>query len=157
MSDTTGTTKGQDDKLLTMTAKIVAGYTSNNHIDQSELPGLIDLVYARLTGYAKGTAGPLAAPGAANLGPPGEPAVPINKSYTKDYIICLESGEKFKTLKRHLRTKYGLTTEEYKARWNLPKDYPMVAPNYSKKRAETAKKIGLGQKSGSRASGRRWT
>ena len=145
----------QDGKILAMTAEIVAGYTRNNHVSQSNLPELMDLIYAKLNGYSAGMT-PMAAAGNARLGPPGKPAVPINKSYTKDYIICLESGEKFKTLKRHIKAKYGLTPEEYKARWNLPMDYPMVASNYSKKRSETAKKTGLGRKSGRKAKSGRW-
>jgi len=124
------------DSLLELTSEIVAAHVSNNSVNAEELPALIEQVYATLS----------------NVGQAGEmvdddqpiPAVPIKKSITPDYIICLEDGKKLKMLKRHLKTAYDMTPEEYKERWGLPVDYPMVAPNYAKQRSKLAKKIGLG-------------
>lgn len=125
------------DALIELTADVVSAYVSNNPVPVGELPGLIDKVHTAL----KGTIGdPVAKP---EVRPP---AVPIKKSVTPDYIISLEDGKKFKSLKRHLATHYGLTPDEYRAKWNLPADYPMVAPNYAAARSALAKTMGLGRK-----------
>jgi Predicted transcriptional regulator len=124
-------------QILEMTADIVSAYLSANTIAASELPALIGSVHASLTQVAGGRIEAQAEP--------QTPAVPIRKSITPDYLICLEDGLKFKSLKRHLGTKYGMTPDEYRAKWGLPSDYPMVAPNYAKARSELAKAIGLGQ------------
>ncbi len=123
--------------LVTMTAEIVSAYVSANEISAQDLPALIRTVHAAL-GEVAG-----AQPGLQE--PAQEPAVAIKKSITPEYIICLEDGKKFKSLKRHLRTRYGMTPEEYRTKWNLPHDYPMVAPNYAKERSNLAKRMGLGQ------------
>lgn len=124
-------------EILSLTAEIVSAYTQNNSIAAAGVPDLIGVVFAKLSELA---AGEEAAPEALT------PAVPIKKSVTDDYIICLEDGKKLKMLKRHLMTSYGLTPDEYRARWGLRADYPMVAPNYAAKRQELAKRIGLGRK-----------
>ena len=123
--------------VLEMTTAIVSAFLSNNAVQANHIPDIINNVHAALTGVSDQK--PF------NL-PRHDPAVPIAKSITKDYLICLEDGRKLKMLKRHLRSKYQLTPEEYRARWNLPADYPMVAPNYAKRRSEFAKEIGLGRK-----------
>ncbi len=147
MSDITETDMSQDDDVLVMAAEIVAAYASNNQMSQGDLPDLIQTVYGTLNGLSTGTGNGGAE--AASEAPP-TPAVPIDASVTPDAIICLEDGKPFKTLKRHLRTAFDMSPEEYRERWGLSKDYPMVAPNYSAKRAETAKKIGLGRKPGAK-------
>jgi predicted transcriptional regulator len=122
--------------LVEMAAEIVSAYVSANQVPPHELPGLIRTVYSALQ-EVSGTIGrtqELAQ----------EPAVAIKKSVTADYIICLEDGKKFKSLKRHLRTRYGMTPDEYRAKWGLAHDYPMVAPNYAKERSNLAKRMGLG-------------
>lgn len=124
-------------ELVTMTAEIVSAYVSANEISAQDLPALIRTVHAALEEVAG------AQPGLQE--PAQEPAVAIKKSITPEYIICLEDGKKFKSLKRHLRTRYGMTPEEYRTKWNLPHDYPMVAPNYAKERSNLAKRMGLGQ------------
>lgn len=129
-----------DDDVLVMAAEIVAAYASRNQMAQSELPGLINTVYGTLSGLAGGASAEAAAEA------PPAPAVPIDASVGKDAIICLECGKGFKTLKRHLSTEHGLSPIDYRTRWQLSKDYPLVAPSYSKRRADTAKKIGLGRK-----------
>jgi len=123
--------------LLALTSEIVAAHVSNNAVSNTDLPMLIETVFGTLSGLS-GTA----------KEPEIEqkPAVPIKKSVTDDYIICLEDGKKLKMLKRHLNTAYGMTPDEYRQKWGLPADYPMVAPNYSKTRKDLAKKIGLGRK-----------
>ena len=128
-----------DDKseLIEMTAEIVSAYVGNNSVAMADLTNLIQGVHRALTTVAGGDAPVEAAP--------KEPAVPIKRSIRPDHLICLEDGREFKSLKRHLRTKYNLSPEEYRAKWNLPKDYPMVAPNYAKARSELAKQMGLGQ------------
>ena len=124
-------------ELLEMTADIVSAYVGNNSVSAEALPTLIASIHAALSGVSAGPVEP---------GPePKEPAVPIRKSINPDFLICLEDGRKFKSLKRHLRTKYDMSPEEYRAKWGLPKDYPMVAPNYAKARSELAKQMGLGQ------------
>jgi predicted transcriptional regulator len=125
--------------LITLASDIVAAHVSNNSVAGEELPSLIQNVYGALAGL---TGSKTAA------APPPEPAVSIRASVKPDYIVCLEDGKKLKMLKRHLRTSYNMSPEEYRARWNLPADYPMVAPNYAEKRRELAKKIGLGRKPG---------
>ncbi len=124
------------DELLGLTEKIVSSHVSNNAISSADLPDLIKTVYAAL-GNVK-TAG--------EAPPTPEPAVPINKSVTPNAIVCLEDGKKFKMLKRHLKTDHNMTPKEYRERWGLPGDYPIVAPAYAKQRSELAKKIGLGRK-----------
>ena len=127
----------ENSQLLEMTADIVSAYVGNNSVSAQELPALINSVHGALTQASTG--------GAEAQAEPQEPAVSIRKSITPDFLICLEDGRKFKSLKRHLRTKYDMSPEEYRAKWNLPKDYPMVAPNYAKARSELAKQMGLGQ------------
>ncbi|WP_312599521.1 MucR family transcriptional regulator [Brevundimonas sp.] len=124
-------------ELLEMTADIVSAYVGNNTVSAETLPSLIASIHAALSGVSNGSVE--AEP------EPKEPAVPIRKSIAPDFLICLEDGRKFKSLKRHLRTKYDMSPEEYRAKWGLPKDYPMVAPNYAKARSELAKSMGLGQ------------
>ena len=124
-------------ELIEMTADIVSAYVGNNSVATSDLPALIQSIFRALTNVS-GSAEPEPAA-------PKEPAVPVRRSITPDYLICLEDGRKFKSLKRHLRTKYNMSPEEYRAKWGLPKDYPMVAPNYAKARSELAKQMGLGQ------------
>jgi predicted transcriptional regulator len=140
MTDASGHTDDAT-RLMDMAALVVAAFVANNRLPVSELPGLIARVHAALVGLAG--IGNVAQP--ALLVPPSEPAVPIKKSVTADYLICLEDGHRFKTLKRHLRTDHGLTPASYRAKWNLPNEYPMVAPGYAKARSELAKSFGLGQ------------
>ena len=124
--------------VLRMTADVVAAYVRNNSLATNDLPEVISMVHASLTDIGRDD-------GAAKA--PLQPAVPIRRSVTPDYIVCLEDGKKLKMLKRHLRTSYNLTPDEYRTKWQLGPDYPMVAPNYAKRRSEFAKQIGLGQKS----------
>ena len=128
-----------DDKseIIEMTADIVSAYVGNNTVATADLPNLIQQVHRALAGVAAG--------GEAVEAAPKEPAVPLKRSITPDYLVCLEDGRKFKSLKRHLRTKYNMSPEEYRSKWGLAKDYPMVAPNYAKARSELAKQMGLGQ------------
>jgi len=124
-------------EVLALTSEIVSSHVSNNSVPSAEVPELIQTVYAKLNELA------------ADVSAQAEelvPAVPIKKSITTDYIICLEDGKKLKMLKRHLMTAYGMTPEDYRAKWGLKHDYPMVAPSYAAKRQELAKKIGLGRK-----------
>ena len=123
-------------RILKMTAEIAAAHLGNNSVSAADIPQLIAAVYGALESTAAGKP-PTEAP---------EPAVPIKKSITPDYIVCLEDGKKLKMLKRHLMVSYGLTPAAYRERWGLPADYPMVAPNYAKRRSELAKDIGLGTK-----------
>ncbi len=125
-------------KILRLTTQIVAAYVRNNSVTESEIPVLIKSVYASLTRLDVHDE---AVPKAKQ-----QPAVPIGKSVTANYLICLEDGQKLKMLKRHLRTFHGLTTEDYRAKWGLSPDYPMVAPNYARQRSAIAKKIGLGKR-----------
>lgn len=126
--------------LITLTADIVAAHVSNNSVAVSDVPTLIGNVHAALAGLTGGTS---AAPVAL------EPAVPIRLSVKKDYIVCLDDGKKLKMLKRHLMTHYGMTPDDYRAKWGLPADYPMVAPAYAEQRRVLAKAIGLGRAPGS--------
>jgi predicted transcriptional regulator len=128
-------------ELLALTAEIVSSHVANNSVVQSDMPDLIQSVFGKLSELATGEDATLI-----EL----SPAVPIKKSITDDYIVCLEDGKKLKMLKRHLMTAYGMTPEDYRAKWGLKPDYPMVAPNYALKRQELAKKIGLGRKPGSK-------
>jgi predicted transcriptional regulator len=130
-----------NETLITLTSDIVAAHVSNNNVEVGDVPSLISNVYAALAGLGEA---------AQEEETPPEPAVSIRASVKPDYIVCLEDGKKLKMLKRHLMTHYNMTPDEYRARWNLPADYPMVAPNYADKRRELAKKIGLGRKPGSR-------
>ncbi|MEO1251508.1 MAG: MucR family transcriptional regulator [Pseudomonadota bacterium] len=122
-------------EAIQLASEIVAAYVSNNQVDAQELPHLLNEMYGAVTGLAESGA-------AFTYG--REPAVPINKSVTPDFIICLEDGKKLKMLKRYLRTHYDLSPEEYRRKWGLPADYPMTAPNYAKHRSKVAKQIGLG-------------
>jgi predicted transcriptional regulator len=122
--------------ILGLTAQIVSAHVSKNQVGTDALPSLIQSVYRSLS-----TAGTVEAPPAAQ-----EPAVPIKKSVFPDYIVCLEDGKKLKMLKRHLHTSYGLSPDAYRNKWGLPRDYPMVAPNYTATRSTLAKSIGLGRK-----------
>ena len=128
--------QAQQPELVELTAKIVSAYVSNNTVVVSDLPQLINDTHAALS-RASGAAVPQEREEL-------KPKVPIKKSVMPDYIICLEDGKKFKSLKRHLRTHYNLSPEEYREKWGLPHDYPMVAPNYARARSDLAKKMGLG-------------
>jgi predicted transcriptional regulator len=132
MSDST-----DNGNYIQLTAEIVSAYVSNNTVPSSDIPALISQVHAALTRVS---------------GSPGEapaeslkPAISVKRSITPEYIVCLEDGKKFKSLKRHLRTQYNMTPEQYREKWNLPADYPMVAPNYAAARSQLAKQMGLGQ------------
>ena len=122
---------------IELSAEIVSAYVSKNSVPAADLPSLLNSVYAALTKTAQG---PKEEPKAELV-----PAVSVRKSVTPDAIICLDDGKKFKSLKRHLRTTYDMTPDQYRAKWGLPSDYPMVAPNYAKTRSELAKTMGLGQ------------
>jgi len=125
----------RDEVLVTLTSDIVAAHVSNNSVAVSDLPLLIQNVYGALSGLRQETA---------PAQPKPEPAVSIRASVKPDYIVCLEDGKKLKMLKRHLMTHYQMTPDDYRAKWGLPADYPMVAPNYAEQRRSLAKKIGLG-------------
>ena len=137
MTKNAGETTASSEEILKMTADVVAAYLGNNTLPATEIPSVINTVYGSL----RNLDGVLTN---GRVRPPKAP-VPIRKSITPDYIVCLEDGKKLKMLKRHLRTVYGMTPEEYRAKWGLPSDYPMVAPNYSRQRSAFAKKIGLGR------------
>jgi predicted transcriptional regulator len=128
--------------LITLTSDVVSAHVGNNDVAVADVPTLISNVYAALAGLGEAPAVEEARP---------EPAVSIRSSVKPDYIVCLEDGKKLKMLKRYLRTNFDMTPEEYRARWGLPADYPMVAPNYTEKRRDLAKKIGLGRKPGTPA------
>jgi predicted transcriptional regulator len=128
--------------VLALTAQIVAAHVSNNKVSTEELPGLIQQVYHALNGTSSGPA--MAMDRSIIPAERQKPAVAISKSVFDDYIICLEDGKKLKMLKRHLQTAYGMTPEQYRAKWKLESNYPMVAPEYAKKRSSLAKAIGLG-------------
>jgi len=132
--------------LVGLVADIVSAYVSNNRVPTADLPNLIATTHAAITGLGAESA-------ALAIEEKPTPAVTIKNSITADYIVCLENGKKFKSLKRHLRSAYGMTPEEYRARWGLPVDYPMVAPSYAEARSSLAKKMGLGQQR--RTSGRK--
>jgi predicted transcriptional regulator len=124
----------QPAELLPLVSDIVAAHLSNNTVPVTELPNLIREVYRALANVGSDTA----------ESERPEPAVPVKKSVFPDFIVCLEDGKKFKSLKRHLRTRYSMTPDEYRTKWGLPHDYPMVAPNYAKERSTLAKRMGLG-------------
>ncbi len=128
--------QGMNETLITLTADIVAAHVSNNSVAVSDLPLIISNVHGALSGLS----------GYAQEETPPEPAVPIKSSIKRDYIVCLEDGKKLKMLKRHLNTHYGMTPEDYRAKWGLQADYPMVAPAYAEQRRTLAKAIGLGTK-----------
>ena len=128
-----------NEMLITLTSDIVAAHVSNNDVSVSDVPALITNIYSALAGLGQPVVVEEKLP---------EPAVSIRASIKPDYIVCLEDGKKLKMLKRHLMTHYGMTPDQYRARWGLASDYPMVAPNYAEKRRELAKKIGLGRKPG---------
>ena len=134
-------------EMLRMAANIVAAYVAHNSLPVSQITEVINTVYNSLRSISGGTA----VASAETL----KPAVPVRRSVTPEYLVCLEDGKKLKMLKRHLRASYGLTPDEYRAKWGLPPDYPMVAPNYANQRSEFAKKIGLGRKPGQRPGRRR--
>ena len=124
--------------FIQLTANIVSAYVSNNSVSSGEIPTLIGQVYSALLRVSNG--GQVATPAE-----PPKPAVPVKRSITAEHIVCLEDGKKFKSLKRHLRTQYDMTPDQYRAKWGLPPDYPMVAPNYAAARSQLAKQMGLGQ------------
>ena len=136
----TAAPKMAEEELLRMTADVVAAYVSNNTLPTAQMAEVINAVYSSLRSLEGQSAEPQPEP--------LKPAVPIRKSVTADYLVCLEDGKKLKMLKRHLRSTYNLTPDEYRAKWGLPTDYPMVAPNYAEQRSEFAKKIGLGRGTG---------
>ncbi|WP_193336539.1 MucR family transcriptional regulator [Devosia beringensis] len=138
MSDTTGATVGYEQDLIELSTEIVSAYVSHNALSPSDLPKLIADVHGALRTLSNNEV-PLQVEEL-------KPAVPVRKSVAPDYIICLEDGKKFKSLKRHLRTHYNLSPEEYREKWGLPADYPMVAPSYSATRSKLAKDNGLGRK-----------
>jgi len=121
---------------IALTAEIVSAYVSNNSVAASDIPALINQVHAALSRVSNGISDGAESP---------KPAISLKRSVTPEYIVCLEDGKKFKSLKRHLRTQYDMTPEQYREKWNLPPDYPMVAPNYAAARSELAKQMGLGQ------------
>jgi predicted transcriptional regulator len=127
----------KSDELLKFASDIVAAYVANNPIPIGDIPGMIRSIHATLGGLSSGM--PVEGPNSQ------KPAIPVKKSITPEYIICLEDGKKLKMLKRYLRSRYSLTPEEYRTKWGLAADYPMVAPNYAAQRSEFAKKIGLGR------------
>ncbi len=133
---------GNDTSSLELVSKIVSAYVSKNSLPVGEIPHLIRTVHEALKRPEQASSRP-------------EPAVPIKKSVSPDYVICLEDGKKLKTLKRHLRTSFDMSPDEYRQRWGLPSDYPMVAPKYAAVRSELAKKIGLGRKAGSKVKAKR--
>ena len=132
--------KTAEEDLLRMTAEVVSAYVSNNSLPTGQLADVIQAVYNSLRGLESQVAEPPAEP--------IKPAVPIRKSITPEYLVCLEDGKKLKMLKRHLRSTYNLTPDEYRAKWGLAPDYPMVAPKYAEQRSEFARKIGLGRGTG---------
>jgi predicted transcriptional regulator len=143
------TQENSNELLISLTADIVAAYVAKNAVAAAELPALIGQVHGSMSSLAAGGPAVKEAP---------KPAVPIKKSITPDYIVCLDDGKKFKSLKRHLGSAYGMTPDEYRQKWGLPADYPMVAPNYAAARSELAKQTGLGRKpkaAPAKASGRR--
>lgn len=123
--------------FVDLTASIVSAYVSNNATTAAEIPALISQIHAALVRVSTGATDAAAEP--------AKPAVSVKKSMTSDYLVCLEDGKRFKSLKRHLRTQYNMSPEQYREKWGLPADYPMVAPNYAVARSQLAKKMGLGQ------------
>jgi predicted transcriptional regulator len=140
MNDLSGAHTAVDVDLVELSTEIVCAYVSHNALSPSDLPKLISEVHGALRGLQTGEV--------QEQQEERKPAVPVRKSVAPDHIVCLEDGKKFKSLKRHLRTHYNLSPEEYREKWGLPPDYPMVAPNYSETRSRLAKVNGLGRKSG---------
>jgi predicted transcriptional regulator len=130
--------RSDEGSYIQLTANIVSAYVSNNSVSSTEIPALISQIYSALMRVSNGVQ--VAAPAE-----PLKPAVPIKRSITPEYLVCLEDGKKFKSLKRHLRTQYDMTPDQYRTKWNLAADYPMVAPNYAAARSQLAKQMGLGQ------------
>jgi predicted transcriptional regulator len=127
----------ENSEFIELTADIVSAYVGNNTVSATDLPNLIQSIHRTISGIGSGqTEAPVVAQ---------TPAVSVRKSLTPDFLICIEDGRRFKSLKRHLRTKYNMSPEDYRAKWGLPKDYPMVAPNYAAARSALAKSMGLGQ------------
>ena len=133
-------------EMLRMAVDIVSAYVGNNSVPTTQVPEVINAIYPSLSALGDANNGP-----AETL----RPAVPVRRSITPDYLICLEDGKQLKMLKRHLRAVYGLSPEEYRAKWSLAPDYPMVAPNYAKQRSNFAKQIGLGRKKGEKVGSRK--
>jgi predicted transcriptional regulator len=129
----------QKEDVMKMAVDIVSAYVSNNSLPSEQIPEVIQSTFKVLSSLQSEN-------GLSSCKEAQKPAVPVRKSVTPDYLICLEDGKKLKMLKRHLRTNYGMTPEDYKAKWGLPADYPIVAPNYAIQRSEFAKRIGLGRK-----------
>ncbi len=138
--------KSEQGDVLRMAVDIVAAYVANNTVPAGQVPEVINTVYNSLTTLDGGTEA---------AAEPAKPAVSVRRSVTPEYIVCLEDGKKLKMLKRHLRAAYDMSPEEYRAKWSLPADYPMVAPNYAAQRSAFAKKIGLGRKKGQKQPRRR--
>ncbi len=132
--------KASREEVLRMAVDVVAAYLSNNQVASAQIPDVISSVFQSLSD--------LDVTPSETKAEPQRPAVPVRKSVTPDYIICLEDGKKLKMLKRHLQTTYNMSPDEYRTKWSLPADYPMVAPNYAKQRSDFAKRIGLGRKPG---------
>ncbi|MGV6820474.1 MAG: MucR family transcriptional regulator [Parvularcula sp.] len=145
MNETTDNNVVTRTDTLNLATDIVSAFVSNNPVPADQLQDLIQATFATLNGLGQPS----------EAGPTNQkPAVPVKKSVTDDYIVCLEDGKKLKMLKRYLRTQYDMSPEDYRRKWNLPADYPMVAPNYAKRRSEFAKKIGLGTTGGRKATKR---
>ncbi|MGZ3410950.1 MAG: MucR family transcriptional regulator [Xanthobacteraceae bacterium] len=123
--------------FISLTADIVSAYVSNNSVSAGDLPSLISHVHSALLNVSDGRGGAVVEP--------AKPAIPVKKSVTDEYLVCLEDGKRFKSLKRHLRTRYDMSPDQYREKWGLPPDYPMVAPNYAEARSRLAKQMGLGQ------------
>jgi predicted transcriptional regulator len=132
MADNSG-----ESSYIELTASIVSAYVSNNSVPTAEIPALIGQVHSALKRVSGGQV--------VSPAEPLKPAVPVKRSITAEYLVCLEDGKKFKSLKRHLRTQYSMTPDQYREKWGLPADYPMVAPNYAAARSQLAKQMGLGQ------------
>lgn len=139
MSNESKAAESADPEIMRMTAQVVAAYVGQNALPAAQIPDVINTVHSALV-TLRDQDQPEETP---------TPAVSVRKSVTPDYLVCLEDGRKLKMLKRHLRTTYDMTPDEYRAKWGLPSDYPMVAPNYAKQRSEFAKRIGLGRRPGS--------
>jgi predicted transcriptional regulator len=125
-----------ESSYIALTAQIVSAYVGNNAVPSTEIANLIGQVHAALKSVSGGMVSPA---------DPAKPAVPVKRSINSDYIVCLEDGKKFKSLRRHLRSRYNMTPEQYRDKWGLPPDYPMVAPNYAAARSQLARQMGLGQ------------
>jgi len=146
MSEEGSKTAAQND-ILRMAVDIVAAYVGNNSVPAAQVPEVINTIFSSLNSLNGRTV--------ATTGETPKPAVSVRRSVTPEYIVCLEDGKKLKMLKRHLRAAYGMSPDEYRAKWNLPADYPMVAPNYAQQRSAFAKKIGLGRKKGQKVTKRK--